>query len=265
MAARRKPQGEPADTAYAQDVAEAKEIVAGHDQSHTRMMWRLGELAHRVETHYRKKTLANFAKDVGVTACRLERARSVYTAWKDISAAPPILLWSVMRELQANPDRAAIVQQKPNITTREARKLMKAHNNRSEEKGGPRAPSALSPDAWKLAEARDWFGKLIDRARQAEEDESVVAPRVDRAILRQAAEPGLLERLNQAAMSWLKLASFLEQLQEDALAGEEEDGKERAPRYWHDNEEVAVAVVKAKQEGREAAAALIGGEQHAPQ
>ena len=71
--------------AYDLAVREGKEIVAKREADD----WRLGELADRVQPKYADRTLEKFAKAIGVAACTLERKRSVFRAWMDISEPAP--------------------------------------------------------------------------------------------------------------------------------------------------------------------------------
>jgi hypothetical protein len=86
-------------------------------------------LADKVETKYDDRTLAKFAAEIGVAACTLARYRDVYRAWKDTAICAPgrdsVSSYTVLRELAAHPDREKIFQTNPNITKREAHRLMR--------------------------------------------------------------------------------------------------------------------------------------------
>jgi hypothetical protein len=114
---------------YDEGVREGREIVArlGEvERGQQRDQQRLGELADKVEKKYGDRTLAKYAKDIGVAPCTLERHRSVYRAWKGIPAPGPVS-YAAMRALQNHPDRAAIVKDNPNLTQSQARAQMRDH------------------------------------------------------------------------------------------------------------------------------------------
>jgi hypothetical protein len=77
--------------------------------------------------------VAKFAAEIGIAAFTLKRRLSVYRAWKGIEAPAP-LSFAVLQELQDHPDRAEIVMEKPNLTKREARDIVRQHNGREAEK-----------------------------------------------------------------------------------------------------------------------------------
>src|SRR5437660_653857 len=107
---------------YDEAVREGKEIVAQTESSQGRL--RLGELADQLQTSYGEQTLKRFAKDLGIASCTLARLRSVHRAWAEIEGPAP-QFYSVAQVLQAHPNRAAIVKANPQITKRQAMKLMR--------------------------------------------------------------------------------------------------------------------------------------------
>ena len=107
------------DKQYLAMVAEAKRI----DQTADKGQMRLAQIAAQVETKYGEETLKQFAKDTGIALCTLQRRRSVWRAWEKEAASPKC--YSVAEALQAHPERGRIIQEQPDITTREARKLMR--------------------------------------------------------------------------------------------------------------------------------------------
>ena len=134
-------------------VHEGKAIVE-LDKANQLNQLRLGELADEVEAEYGKKKLAEFAQAIGVAACTLKRRRTTYRAWK--GAAPP-RLYSVAQDLAAHPDRAEIVAENPNITTREARQKAKAHKDQN-----PKPPKDSPEDHHKRT-----FRELVNLANAA--------------------------------------------------------------------------------------------------
>jgi len=116
-------------------VREGKAIVAKIEDAKRaledaeRGQLRLGELAAKVETKYKDRTLAKFAKAIGIAPCTLARYRDVfraYEAYEDICAPgresiPP---YAVLRELATHPDREQIIRKHPDLTKREAQERM---------------------------------------------------------------------------------------------------------------------------------------------
>lgn len=203
---------------YEDAVSEGKKVCASIERS----QMRLGEIADKIEKRYGDNTLARFAREIGIAPCTAERYRSVYRSWATNSAAPPDLPWGVARELQAHPDRAKLVKKNPQMSTRDARLLMKQHRNKQ--------PDA-TPVRWQEVEARRWFRGLVTRANQAIRDIHLAdgkrqSPLDDadaatiqqlRQVLREQVEHGLLKTLRRGAENWLKLADHLERLlQSDA-------------------------------------------------
>jgi hypothetical protein len=110
------------------DITEGKAIAArlkSQDEAVVVTELELGQLADRVQTKYRKKTLADFAEKIGVKAARLNRCRSVYRGYKDknFKGAPP--KFAVLQALQGHPRRYEILEQYPKLTMREARTAMR--------------------------------------------------------------------------------------------------------------------------------------------
>jgi hypothetical protein len=119
----------PDRAAFNEAVEEARKIV----QQLRKDQLRLGELADKVETTYGNGDLGKFAAQIGEVKCTIERYRDVYRAWKD--QIPALrretkyakTKYTVLRELQAHPDRFALVDEKPDMKPGEARKLMKEY------------------------------------------------------------------------------------------------------------------------------------------
>ena len=78
--ARKQSDGTEPPDFYDAAVAEAKQITQNMETAEWGRM-RLGELASQVETQYGENKLKQFAKDIGMALCTLERSRSVYRAW----------------------------------------------------------------------------------------------------------------------------------------------------------------------------------------
>jgi hypothetical protein len=156
--------GSNSDIDYDAAVREAKSILK---QFSTGQM-RLGELADKVQPKYGEQTLKRFAGEIGIAPCTLARYRSVYRAWADEIPAPGLdsLSYSVARELVPHPDRAKLIHDKPNITKRQAREIMREYREPSS------GANASSPPAVEEVEVdekqtRDWQEGLMLRARKA--------------------------------------------------------------------------------------------------
>lgn len=77
-----------------------------------------------------------------MAACTLERKRSVWRAWKEISEpAPKSIPFAIAMALQDHPNRAELVNKNLNITRAEARRLARDHR-----KGDDKAKPAASKD-----------------------------------------------------------------------------------------------------------------------
>lgn len=202
---------------YDDGVREGKAIIAKHEASRARMMWRLGELADRLEPRYGEKTRARFAEAIGMVGCTLDRICSTYRAWKDeISAPGPNLSWAAMRVLVDHPKRAEIVNKNPNITKREAEAECKKQKQ-------PTAKRETKPDS--KAETQRWFTDLLVRVNHAVRDlkmtEGRARNRLQRLELQEVIEPALLPTLRQGGEAWIKLANNLEAFLRDGTWPEE--------------------------------------------
>jgi hypothetical protein len=184
-------------------VREGKQIVAQIEKSETLKM-RLGELAHQLDTKYGRQSLKRFAQQIGVAVCTLERCRSVFRAWAEISAPAPIS-FAVAQELQKHPHRAEIIEANPHITKREARKRMQEWSGKKQEP---------EDQGWQTKETRRWFADLCQRANQAVADAEVAGDTTPmrRKILLETIEPKLLPVLREAGEGWIKLHDYLDGL-----------------------------------------------------
>jgi hypothetical protein len=146
---------------YDDAVAEGKEIIANIEAAQ-RDQLRLGELAHEVHTKYGDRTLANFAKEIGISKCTLERYRNVYRAYEGKLAPGPISVsYAVLRELQKHPERDQIIRAQPHLTKREAREVMLKF------KGTPKNKQKQNEkDQW-LRDNQKWFRDLVKAANEA--------------------------------------------------------------------------------------------------
>jgi hypothetical protein len=193
-------------------VTDGKEIVEreGRDQM------RLGELADRLETKYGEGTLKKFADAIGVAQCTVKRRRSVWRAWKG-APAPHSISYAVAQELEAHPDRVAIVAENPKLTRAAARRLKQEHK-------GTAKPKTELMDEWQ-EDTDGWFrdvvrlaNKAVDLAKGA--DEQTMSPELRRR-LRQAIEPKLVEEVSAGGEALKKLAEFLQRLANETDEAEE--------------------------------------------
>ena len=136
-------------------IAKGKKLAATL-KSGDEVEWELGKMADQLETKkYGNNTLARFAKDIGLPADRLNWCRSVYRKYKDKDIKGPALKFAVLQALQAHPLRDKIIEERPNLTKREARTLMKDHHlaqGRDEE--------------WRVIETRRWFAQAEKHAQE---------------------------------------------------------------------------------------------------
>ena len=101
-------------------VAEARELQAKVEG----IQWRLGELAARLEPTYGGKTLARFAEAIDVPFETLKMYRFVFRAY---GGKVPRGTFSAAKELAKHPDRAKILEENPNMTSRDAERLVKEY------------------------------------------------------------------------------------------------------------------------------------------
>jgi hypothetical protein len=191
---------------YDAAVAEGMQIT----QNMTTAEWgrmRLGELASQVETKYGENKLRQYAKDIGMAICTLERSRSVYRAWAEIPAAPPN--FSVAQELQDHPERAQIIKDKPNITTREARKKAQAWK----EKKAKKDPN------YGVNKMKDFVDGLLTRASRAMADADWISnldpeerKNLKRIIKK---DPRLLDEPREAVKAWTTVTDALQRLADE--------------------------------------------------
>jgi hypothetical protein len=181
-------------------VAEGKQIVAQGESN----AWRLGEIADQVEPKYGDKTLAKLAKAIGgIALCTLERRRSVYRKWKEIPAAPP-KSFAVAQELAPHPDRGRIIEAKPNITTREARKEMQEENERQQQADPNFAKEKM----------KKWFEDLLMHVSKVVRDAEIInlAPEKQRHLKQAITQPVLLNELLEGRAALKTMYEFLKRL-----------------------------------------------------
>lgn len=193
---------------YNDAVREGKELVHRLDSEVDRM--RLGELAHKVEPVYGEGTLKKFADAIGIVKCTLERYRTVYRAWADISAPGLKLSYAVARALAKHPDRAEIVTSNPDITKREAEdraRKYRAESGDDEPDAGDEADDDAG-DEPELSESA-WAGRMLIAANKA-----AGAARIEEWT-RFEVGPGLMHAVEQTADAWRRLVEHLKDVPHD--------------------------------------------------
>jgi hypothetical protein len=197
---------------YDQAVAEGKDIVA----EEKRGQLRLGQLAHNVEKKYGDRTLAKFAKEIGISPCTLERHQSVYRAWKEKPAPGPVC-YAVLRALQDHPDRYNIVKENPNLTQAKARDKMRDYKDAGKEKVAGKKKGSADWDR----HAKRWFKNVLtlanDAIRTAEVARQCSTPE-QRDNLLMAVDPHLVADVREGGKALVELADWLEERLEEASA-----------------------------------------------
>jgi hypothetical protein len=180
-------------------VSEIKTITARTEG----LQLRLGELAANVQKKYGDRTLATYAKEIGVAPCTLGRYRDVYRAYPNICAPgrDSIPSYAVLRELAALPNREEIILKNPKITKREARDLAR------EQKGYAAKTNPASKDSHR------WFKGLVTLA--VNDASSLADLGLDklsskqRADLREVIDPTLLKPMRDVGRMWIATADQL--------------------------------------------------------
>jgi len=198
----------PTDEFFDEAVREGKEILAQIDQAE-RGQFRLGALAHQVKTKYNDRSLARFAKEIGIAKCTLERYRTVYRAWEGKLAPGPISTsYAVLRELATHPEREQIISKCPNLTKREAHKLMRKREGAAKEK-----QEQQQEDEWSR-DNRRWFKDLLALANEASRMAGVVDECTPEQLenLLQVVDPDSLMYVRGCGRRLFKLANRLAEL-----------------------------------------------------
>jgi hypothetical protein len=191
-----KPNRKANEPTYAEAVAEAQKIVK--ELNDCQQQLRLGELTSLItdRAEHDDRTLAKFAKDVGVAACTLARYRSVYRAWKGFKKAPG-LSYAVLRALQDHPNREQIVEDDPKITKRRAEELRREHKGKTK--------NSKSRNG-KLNETKRWLNQVVSLNNDLK--------RINEEELQKILEPELLATLipdlKEASEALRKIAEYLE-------------------------------------------------------
>ena len=192
---------------YDEAVTAGRNIVKTLDREQRRHQLHLGQLADRVEPKYGDRTVAKFAKEIGVAACTLKRYLSVYRAWdgRGIEAPGPVS-YAVLRELQDQPKREAIVKENPKITKREAQKLRFEYEGKQQREGKRR--KGKFGDC-KNEEKKRWLRRVHILANDIFRATAGVVVTHD---MREIVEPELLPDLRESIAAQQSLVDQLEQL-----------------------------------------------------
>jgi hypothetical protein len=205
----------PTDEFFDEAVREGKEILAQIDQAE-RGQFRLGALAHQVKTKYNDRSLARFAKEIGIAKCTLERYRTVYRAWEGKLAPGPISTsYAVLRELATHPEREQIIRKNPDLTKREAHELMRKREGAAKTK---QEQEQEQEDEW-LKHDRKWFKDLVAVANEASRVAGVLDEYTPEQLdkLRQAVDPKLLMYVRGGGRMLFRVANRLAELLGDDL------------------------------------------------
>jgi hypothetical protein len=152
----------PERIAFDDAVAEGKAILAKIEDAQ-RGQLRLGELAHKVvHPTYGDRTIAKFAKELGIAPCTLKRYRDVYRAWEGKISAPGRQSYAVLRELAALEDREQIIRDNPVLTKQQAQNMRRKRESKEEGKT-QEAAKLTEVDEWHKHNKR-WFAKTIAHA-----------------------------------------------------------------------------------------------------
>jgi hypothetical protein len=204
---------------YDEAVTEGKDIIKKMDGEQRRHQMRLGELAERVERINGDRTVAKFAKAIGIASCTLHRYLAVYRKWDgDGKVAPGPVSYAVLRELADLDDRLELVTDKPAMTKREAQELRRARE------GKPKKRKAVGD--WKAAENKHWL-RVICRfasehghtAEEVMQDEKLLC------ALREVAEPDVVAALAADLKVLLELSEALLEPQDEDVDGETAERK----------------------------------------
>jgi hypothetical protein len=164
-------------------VVEGKQIVAKMETNEQDMglyEMQLGELADRLKPRYGDKTLACFAKEIGVVACTLKRRRTVFRAWKGIGAPAP-RSFAIAQELAPLLNRAEIIKNNPNISRRQARVKVNEWKRVEKEKS--------QPIEYRRLQTKKWVTDLYKLAQKAVQQAEITDQTYEEAILRDMIEP----------------------------------------------------------------------------
>jgi hypothetical protein len=121
----------------------------------------LGKIADRLEPKYGDSTLQRFAEDIGIDYGTLKSYRTTQKAWKDQPARPKG--FSVAKALNPHPRKAEVIQEKPDISVKEAEKEVQTwkEERRTEKKNGateaPRSDHAIHMTTGKIVTEIDNF------------------------------------------------------------------------------------------------------------
>ena len=173
--------------------------------------------------------MREFADDVGVAKCTLDRYANVYRSWKDkLAPGPKLPSYSVLRELTpyaSDPEVAKIIRDDPNITKREAldlkRKLKGVEKEKTKEK---------QKDDW-LKENRRGFRELYNHAEAASRVADVwldCTPEKQLELL-QAVKSLMRDSLRGFARTLIEFADHYAQLAEQEAVEQEEPEKVEEP------------------------------------
>ena len=136
---------------YDEGVTEAREILTRAERD----LWRLAEIAFKLEPVHKEATTQRFADDIGLALRTVQNYRQTYKIWQipyenqrvdEIRRGRRILPLMVARELNAHPDRETLWHENPDLTHEKARELAKGAKPKKPKTKKPK-PAPDAPDA----------------------------------------------------------------------------------------------------------------------
>jgi hypothetical protein len=213
-------------------VREAKTILVQISEFEARGHYRIGALADKLEPKYGDRTLAKFAKEIGIAKCTVDRYRTVYRAWKGKLAPGPILpSYAVLRELATHPEREQIIRDNPNLTKSEAQQKMRDLKGAKEQQKQKKQENEKQENDW-LKDNRRWFRELCTHAAEARRRANVAlecTPEKLRDLL-QVIDMEMVMSLGGAGVRLRELADLLESLLEEEASKRAMRAEAKAPK-----------------------------------
>ena len=139
---------------YDDAVVEGRKLVSSMKDN----QFELGRIAGRVEPKYGEQTLERLAEEIGIDYGTLKSYRTADRAWQDIPVRPKS--FSVAKALNRHPNRADIIQEKPDMSVKEAENVMREwkKERRAVEKGKTlRSDYGLHRNTKKVVREVNWF------------------------------------------------------------------------------------------------------------
>jgi hypothetical protein len=156
---------------YDDAVVEGRNLVSSMKER----QFELGRIAAQVESKYEDKTLEHLAEAIGIDYGTLKSYRTTYVAWKDQPARP--VSFSVAKTLNPHPRRAEIIQEKPDMSVKEAEEIMRelkkqpsAGGKRKKRRSGDEIGQIIGTLDNFLSEESELTGAIIDICDDSDAD-----------------------------------------------------------------------------------------------